>query len=363
MAFARGKNGLIAQCLVYLARMKADDRRWEEFRGVRVLVTGATGFTGSVLTRKLVAAGAAVTALVRSDPPAALDQGSIRWVRGQVYDEAVVREAMRGVAYVFHVAAAYREAGLVDEVYRQVHVTSTRLIAEAAQQEPGFRRLIHVSTVGVHGHIENPPADETAPFHPGDLYQETKAEAEQWLRAFAASQALSYTIIRPAAIMGPDDDRLLKVFKLATKPVFPMLGYGKCLYHLIHVEDLTDAMLVAASHPAAEHEAFIVGNTEPIRLEDFGRLVADTLGYPFRPVRIPVTPFFWAAAVCEAVCKPFGLAPPLHRRRVAFFTKDRAFNTAKLRDRLGFVPRYTNESGIRETARGYVAKGWLKARV
>lgn len=330
--------------------------------GTRVLVTGATGFTGSVLTRKLVALGAHVVAIARSAPQDSWRDVPVQWVKGQVHDPAVVAEAMRGVSYVFHVAAAYREAGMADDVYRQVHVVSTQLIAEAALREPAFQRLVHVSTVGVHGHIEVPPADETAAFHPGDIYQRTKAEAELWLRDFAGQKALSYTVIRPAAIMGPDDTRLLKIFKLATQPVFPLLGYGKCLYHLIHVEDLTDAMLLAAVHPAAEHEAFIVGNPEPVRLEDLGRLVADTLGYRFRPMRIPVTPFFWAAALCEAVCKPFGLAPPLHRRRVAFFTKDRAFNTTKLRQKLGFVPRYTNEQGIVDTALGYVAKGWLRSR-
>lgn len=330
--------------------------------GTRVLVTGATGFTGTVLTRKLAAAGLEVVAITRSPPRAALRDLPIRWVRGQVHDPAVVREAVAGVAYVFHVAAAYREAGIADEVYRKVHVVSTQLLAEAARQEPGFRRFVHVSTVGVHGHIEQPPADETYRFAPGDPYQATKAEAELWLREFAARTGLPFTIIRPAAIMGADDTRLLKVFKLATKPMFPMLGSGKCLYHLIHVEDLTDAMIVAATHPAAAGEVFIVGNPEPVRLEDMGRLIATTLGYRFRVLRIPAWPFFGLAALCEAFCRPLGLEPPLHRRRVAFYTKDRAFNTAKLRDRLGFTPRYSNEQGIVETARAYVAKGWLKAR-
>ncbi len=335
---------------------------WSDaLRGQRVLVTGATGFTGSVLLRQLVEAGAEVVAIARSAPRAVLAELPVRWVRGQVYDPAVVEEAMRGVAYVIHVAAAYREPGIADEIYRKVHVESTRLIAEAALREPAFRRLVHVSTVGVHGHIEHPPADETAPFAPGDIYQETKAEAERWLHAFAAERGLDYTVIRPAAIMGPDDTRLLKVFRLAAGPVFPMLGYGKCLYHLIHVEDLAAAMRLAAVHPAARGEAFIIGNTEPVRLEDLGRLVARTLGRPFRPIRIPAFPFFWAAAVCEAVCKPMGWAPPLHRRRVAFFTKDRAFDTSKARRLLGFQPRYTNEEGIVQTALGYCAKGWLPA--
>lgn len=327
-----------------------------------VLVTGATGFTGSVLTRKLVERSVAVRAIARGEPPAALRALPIQWFRGQVYDPAVIREAVAGVQYVFHVAAAYRTAGIADEVYELVHVTSTKLLVEAAAAQPGFQRFVHVSTVGVHGHIDHPPADETYRFAPGDLYQKTKAEAEIWLHQNAPRFHVPYTVIRPAAIVGPDDTRLLKVFKLATKGVFPMLGFGRCLYHLIHVEDLCDAMLVAATHPEAAGEAFIVGNSEPIRLADMARRIAHTLGYPFIPVRIPAWPFFLAAALCEALCIPLGIEPPLHRRRVAFFTKDRAFDTSKMRNRLGFTPRYDNERGIVETARAYAAKGWLKDR-
>lgn len=331
--------------------------------GRKVLVTGATGFTGSVLVRRLAALGAEVRAIARRDPPEALRSLPIRWIQGQVYDPAVVREATEGVHYIFHVAAAYRAAGVADEVYELVHVTSTKLLAGAASAQKGFCRFVHVSTVGVHGHIDRPPANEDYRFAPGDIYQRTKAEGELWLREQAPRLGLPFTVIRPAAIMGPEDTRLLKLFRMATRVIFPILGFGKCLYHLIHVDDLCEAMLIAAVHPAAAGEPFIIGNTEPIRLVDMGRLIARTLGYPFIPVRIPAWPFFAAAVVCEAVCKPFGLEPPLHRRRVAFFTKDRAFDTTKMRTRLGFTPRFDNERGIVETAKAYAAKGWVKSRV
>ena len=66
-----------------------------------------------------------------------------------------------------------------------------------------------------------------------------------------------------------------------------------------------------------------------------------------------------AAAVCEAVCRPFHVSPPLYRRRVAFFTKDRSFDTSKIRDRLGFTPKFTSEEGLAQTARWYKEHGWL----
>ena len=328
--------------------------------GTRVLVTGATGFTGRVLLRKLCARPLRVRAIAReSSNRGDLESLPVEWVVGPVYDPATVQKAMEGVEVVFHVAAAYRDPGIADAEYRRVHVDSTRLLAEAAARQPGFRRFVHVSTVGVHGHIEHPPADETAPFHPGDIYQRTKAEAETWLHDFAREQGLPYAVLRPAAIYGPGDRRLLKVFRMANAPVFVLLGRGRCLYHLIHVDDLTEALIRAAWHPAALGEAFICGNPAATPLAEMGRIIAAELGRPFRPVRLPAAPFFALAALTEAVCRPLHVAPPLYRRRVAFFTKDRSFDTRKIRERLGFACRWEAEAGLRATARWYREHGWL----
>ncbi len=331
--------------------------------GTPVLVTGATGFTGAFLVRRLVQMGLNVRAIARPSSDISQFQGlPIKWFRGEVYDSATVHSAAKGVEYIFHVAAAYRAAKIKDEDYRNVHVESTKLLAYEALRNPNFIRFVHVSTVGVHGHIDNPPADENYRFAPGDIYQNTKLEAELWIREFAREKGLAISVIRPAAILGPGDKRLLKVFKMASKPIFPLLGFGRCLYHLIHVEDLVSAMLLCATHEKALGEVFICGNNDPIELADLGKIAAAVLNNKFMVVRIPVTPFFIAAALCELICKPLGIEPPIYRRRVAFFTKDRAFNTKKIRELLGFSPAYTNQTGIEATARWYVEHGWLDSK-
>lgn len=329
--------------------------------GALALVTGATGFTGSVLVRKLCERGTRVRAVARGTSKLdELRDLPVDWIRGDVADAATIERAAAGVDYVFHVAAAYRESGLSDEVYRRVHVASTRLLAQAVLANPGFKRFVHVSTVGVHGHIACPPANEEYPFDPGDIYQKTKAEAELWLRDFAPKHRLPFTVIRPAAIYGPGDRRLLKVFKMAAKPFFPVLGRSKGLYHLIHVDDLTEVFLLAATHPAALGQVFICGDPAAVSLAQMVRSIAEEYGKMPRLIRIPAGPVFWLAGLCEAVCRPFGVAPPLYRRRVAFFTKDRSFDTAKLRDRLGYAYRWTGDQGLRATARWYLEHGWVQ---
>ncbi len=327
-----------------------------------VFVTGASGFTGSVLTRKLVAAGLRVRAIAReSSNLDALQDLDIEWIRGDVFDEDVMQQALEGQQYVFHVAAAFREAKGGYQDYWNVHVRSTQIIAQSVMKNPDFKRYVHISTFGVHGHVENPPGSEASPYAPGDDYQRTKLEAEEWLRGFAADQpGLDYTIIRPAAIYGPGDRRLLKLFKMAVRPIFPLLGNGKCMYHLVHVDDLTNCFLISATKPEAQGEAIICGGDEPIPVADIARIVADHFGVKMRILRLPIGPFFLLADMCEGICKPLKIEPPLYRRRVAFYSKDRDFDVSKMRRVLGYRPVHSNAEGIRETADWYVQQKWMK---
>ena len=329
-------------------------------QGSRVLVTGATGYTGQVLVKRLLEAGASVRAIARNSsdltPLAGLN---VEWVRGEVYDPDCIREAMAGMQYVFHVAAAFREARSSRQDYWNVHVGSTELLCAEAIKQPDFQRFVHVSTVGVHGHIAAPPGDENTPFGPGDDYQETKAEAETELVAFAAEHALPYSIIRPCAIYGPGEKRLLKLFRMATKPCFPILGTGKCWYHLVHVEDLVGAMMLAAVKEKALGQAFIAGADQAIQLEEMAKIIARTYNNRLKVLRLPITPFFILGDLCELLCKPFKIEPPIYRRRVAFYSKDRNFTTRKMQQVLGYQPVYDNETGIVETAEWYKKHGWL----
>lgn len=326
-----------------------------------VLVTGATGFTGINLTKKLVAAGLKVSAVARpSSNLTPLEGLPITWFRGEVFDEETMRQALQGQHYVFHVAAAFREAKSTEQDYWNVHVRSTQIIANEVLKNIDFKRFVHISTFGVHGHIANPPATEEYPYGPGDGYQRTKLEAELWLNDFAANTPLDYAIIRPAAIYGPGDRRLLKLFKMATRPYFPLLGKGKCMYHLVHVDDLTNTFLIAATHPAAKGETFVCGGDEAIPVADIARIIAEHFQVKTKIIRLPIGPFFVVADLCELICKPLHIEPPIYRRRVAFYSKDRHFDVSKMRNVLGYKPHYSNREGLIETADWYVAQGWMK---
>lgn len=325
----------------------------------RVLVTGATGFTGKHLLRKLCAQGCDVHAIARpSSNRDDLDDLPVTWHMGDVYAPDVVHEAMRGANYVFHVAAAFRENKISNDVYAKVHVESTQLLAAKALEQPDFKRFVHVSTIGVHGHVANPPADEEGPFSTGDIYQETKLEGELWIREFAAEKGLPLTVVRPAMIYGPGDRRFLKVFKLAALPVVPVLGYGRGWMHLIHVDDLTDFMLHVVNRQDTLQQVYICGNTEPILLRDAVKVINRKLGKNSPIVRMPASPFFALGYLCEKIFPPLKMEPPIFRRRVAFFTKDRYFDTSKMQ-KTGFKPKQDNIGGLDAALQWYLEHHWI----
>lgn len=331
-----------------------------EFKDQLVLVTGATGFTGQTLCRKLANAGAKLRAVAReSSDISVLDDVNIEWFRGDVFDEATLSQAADGVNYIFHVAAAFNEEKATDEDYRKVHLYSTQILAKLVTGKPEFKRFLHVSTVGVHGHIEVHRADENYRFAPGDGYQRTKLEAELWLAEYATEHDVPYAIVRPAPIYGPGDKRLLKFFKMAKKGFTLMLGKGKGMYHLVHVDDLTNIFLLAATKKEALGEVFIGAADEPISIIDMGKAIGKHIGTKPKTIRLPIWPFFLAADISKAIFPRLGMQPPIYRRRVGFYTKDRQFDNSKVRKVLGYELKWDNDTGLKETARWYQEQGLI----
>ena len=324
-----------------------------------VLVTGAAGFTGGHLARMLAARGDTVRAMVRQPARAAeLSALGVEVVPGDLRERSAVESAMRGVEVVYHVAALYREAGLPEREYFAVNAGAVGDLIEAAAAA-GARRLVHCSTVGVHGDVERPPADEDAPFRPGDVYQRSKVEGERVAREAAARTGLEVVIARPTGIYGPGDRRLLKLFRGVARRQFLFLGSGDIFYHLTYIADLVEGFRLCADTPAAAGRTYILAGGEVTTLVALVRIIAEEAGVPPPRLHLPVWPFWAAGVVCEAVCAPLRIAPPIYRRRVDFFTKSRAFEIGRARRELGYAPRVGLREGIRRTLAWYRQQGWI----
>ena len=282
---------------------------------MKVALTGASGYTGGHILERLLARGDSVKALVRegSITPGLKSSGAeiVPGVLGSADD---ARRLVSGCDAVMHVAAVYRTAGHPDSDYREVNVLGTRNLLEAAL-DARVRRFVHTSTVGVHGDVKRPPAGEDAEIAPSDIYQETKAEADAMAREFGRTHDIEVAIVRPGAIYGPGETRLLKVFRGIARGRYAVVGSGKPHYHLVYIDDLVDGFLLALDRPEAAGETFIIAGPRSLSQDDLAREVAEATGGSVWPFHVPAWPIQRLGDVVEAICLPLGIEPPVQDRK------------------------------------------------
>ena len=322
-------------------------------------MTGASGYTGGHLVAALRRLGLDVRALVRSQAQAApLEALGASVVVGALEEPACLPGLVAGASAVIHAAAVYRTAGHPPRYYRDVNVGGTLALLEASAAS-GVSRFVHTSTVGVHGDVQNPPADEESTIAPGDVYQESKAEAEAAALRFGRERGLKVVVVRPGAIYGPGERRFLKLFRAIARGRYAVVGSGRPYYHPVYIDDLVAGFLLALFSPEAPGEAFILAGPRYVSQAELARLVARATGGSVLPFRVPAWPLQIAGSLVETVLTPLGIEPPLHRRRVDFWTKSRAFSIEKARRILGYAPKVDLEEGFALTAASYRERGWL----
>jgi nucleoside-diphosphate-sugar epimerase len=327
---------------------------------MRILVTGGTGFTGTALVERLRQEGHSVVALDYKEGLAcdALRAIGAEVVIGSVTDKAAVERSMRGVEFVFHLAAAFRELNVPNSFYDEVNVGGTRMVLDAALAE-GVRKFVYCSTCGVHGNVDHPPAGEDAPIQPADYYQRTKYEAEPLVKQLGQGR-METVIIRPAAIYGPGDpERFFMIFKRVAKGTFPMFGSGRTLYHPLYIDNLVDSFLLCMPPGVGNGREYLIADEHYYPIEHIVGEVARALGVEVRIPHYPVWPVVVVGHIVEKLCRPFGITPPIFPRRVDWYRQNRAFDIGRAKRELGYVPRIPLAEGLKRTGEWYRAKGYL----
>lgn len=326
----------------------------------KILVTGATGFTGGHLARRLVKEGHLVRALVRSPQKGKeLAELGIELVKGDLTDPASLRAATAGIDTIYHIAATFREESITEEQMWAINRDGVKHMLDAAVDAGTVTRFVHCSTIGVHGDIKDPPANEETPYGPGDYYQESKTAGEKVAIAYMEAGKLPISIFRPGGIYGPGDRRFLKLFKGIKNGRFVMIGSGEILYQLVYIDDLVDGIILCGTKPEAVGNIYILTGEPALTLNQLVACIAEVTGGKIPKIRLPFMPVYAASYLCELICQPFGIEPPLFRRRVDFFRKDRSFTIDKARRELSFQPKVDVRSGVTQTARWYEAEGLM----
>ncbi len=326
----------------------------------KVLVTGGTGFTGSHLVKRLLSEGHEVIVLDNQKGyfcDELIGLGA-HVVLGSVTDRQIVDQVTHGCDVVFHLAAAFRKVDLPNRVYWDVNVNGTRYLLEATDKH-GVRKFVYCSTCGVHGDVAEPPAAESAPIAPEDYYQYTKYEGEKVAQEFA-QQGVDVTVLRPTAIYGPGDpERWLMLFRRVAPGRFLMFGNGRATYHPLYIDNLIDAFMLTMEKETAAGQTYLIADEHYYTLNDLVAAVGDALDVKVSIVRLPFWPLWMVALLCETICTPIRVPPPLFRRRVDWFRQNRAFDISKAKRELDYHPKVHLQAGLLKTAKWYKEHSYL----
>jgi nucleoside-diphosphate-sugar epimerase len=328
---------------------------------MRVLITGATGFLGEHLTRRLLADQDSARILAR-DPNAAqrLVEAGAELAPGAITDRAALRRALEGVTRVYHLAGKLFIPGTPASGYHATHVEGTRLLLECCEEAGTIERLVHCSTTGVLGVTGNQPADETAPYQPTNAYEATKMEAERLVRARIAA-GFPAVIVRPGLVYGPGDLHLLGFFRAIERGLFRPIGRAPVWVHPIYIEDMTEALTRCGRDTQASGEIFHIAGREPATLETLAATIAASLGVTLPRGHIPLAAASAVALAGDLLPPSLRRLAPLTRSRLDFLTHSRRYAVAKAQRLLDFTAATELPEGIARASAWYRQEGYLRA--
>jgi nucleoside-diphosphate-sugar epimerase len=327
------------------------------------LITGATGFIGGRLAKRLLQEGYSVRCLVRaSSDTSLLDELDVQIAVGDLTRARSLARAVEGCHYVFHCGALVSDWASTEEIAR-TNVEGTRNLLEASVGA-SVQRFIHFSTTDVYGYPDGAGIDEAyAATRFRNWYAQTKRDAEAEVRRVEKADALDTVILRPATVYGPGSTDVIGEIARAIQGRHMLLvDGGRAVAGLCYVDNLIDAAVLALRHEAAPGHAFNVSDGLGITWKEFTDDLAEGLGCS--KVRWSL-PYWMANGVglslehgYRLLRKTTGLnAPPLlSRQAVQVLGKNQDFSNRKAREMLGWEPRVDYAIGLEATL------AWLRTR-
>lgn len=325
---------------------------------MRALVTGSTGFIGSLLVDNLLDNGIEVRVVVRPTSNLKyLPEDRIEVMTGQLQDAEFLDAAVTGVDLIYHVAGTLVADSI--EGFRSVNVRPTRLLLEAAARQDGFKRFLLVSSQGASGpSADGTPLTETSLPNPVSDYGRTKLEAEYVALDF--KDKVPVTIVRPSAVFGPRDSNFLKIFKRLVSGMMPRFGKEERFSNLVYGPDLVEGIRLASLSDETLGKLYFMSNKE---ISSYDVMVAEmerALGVKAKRPTVPNAVLDAMALFARVNKKLTGRTGLLDEQRIAtikerFWTAD----VSKLENDLGWVPPTPLPEAMDKTVAWYREKGWV----
>jgi len=301
---------------------------------MKIFITGATGFIGRNLARRLLKEGHEIICGVRSPAKVKLFlPGGTKSYRMHLEDKETIFSLLRNEKpeVLYHCAALVESRSIKN--LRRVNCEGTKNVLEACLRA-GVKKAIYLSSISVVSGNTEVPLTENLPFKAKNPYGLSKLEAEKIALEYRG-KGLKIAILRPCMVYGEDEPHgLPRIVKGLKRRIIPIFGMGEKKLHLVSVENVVDVLVLCLSKEAAYEGSFFVADKEVLTVGEILNYVASLSGA--KP------PFVFPQAVADILAKI-----PILRRGLGIFIRDRVYSIDRLRERLGYVPRISVYDGLK----------------
>ena len=318
-----------------------------------IAVTGAGGFIGSAVCRRLARDGTRVVGVdLREQARPLVEALGARFVAADIRSTAELADAFAGCEAVINTAALVGDWGPMEE-FIEANVRGTLSVLDAAEAA-GAGRVVHLASVAGWGYEFPNDLDEEAPLRScGGPYADTKGASDHLARRRGA------VVIRPGDVYGPGSvPWTIRPVEAIRSGTFALPGGGNGIMTPIYIDDLVEAIVAATSAPGIEGVAIAVWDGEPVSAAEFFNRYAATLGRgPVRSAPLPLVRL--AAAGSELVARVTGRPPTISREAIRYISRRASYPNRRARELLGWEPRVGLDEGMRRSEEWLAAEGLL----
>jgi nucleoside-diphosphate-sugar epimerase len=321
---------------------------------MRVCLTGGTGFVGQALVKRLLANGAQVCVLARPSPRAdALASQGVEVISGGVADADAIRRAVEGAEIIIHAAAMVEALGTRQKFY-DANVRGTDAVLQASLRAKP-RRIIYLSSIAVYGPLQDDEwIDEDTPFdelpEERDFYAQSKIEADRLALKFAKHSSVPLTILRPGIVFGPGRRLPNALIGVRLGKLDIVFGRPDQPFPLNYIENLADAIELAAQEPENDSRQYIILDDERLTLGQYH--AARTASTKTKTVFWPAQPIVVAATITHPLARFIPAdTGAFSRRQMIRASEDRYYSTRRIREELNWKPKIALREAVERTIR------------